>query len=568
MNIQNIRFIKAIQGKDVKIAKEVNKCLKDDPHNHYQALIHIINQGFMPAEKACRLWSDALGIAWMDLNATLFQPHVVALLPKNQAKEMIAIPVYQMGDAVTVATVDPNNKTLDQQLQGIMKRKVSLVFALAEEIFDVIDVQYQSIDVIENLAEKLSINLMPQKTISKEYLEKAAGGNAIKELTSSLMLLAIQENASDIHIEPFEHHISIRFRIDGVLHERTRLEKGVLSPLISRLKIIGGIDITERRRPQDGRVTLELKNKTIGFRLSTVPTIYGEKAVLRVLGQIVAKSIPILEELILSKRNYDWTKRLINTPSGSFFITGPTGSGKTTTLFSALQSINTPDKNIMTIEDPVEYRLPGVNQVQVNSTIDLDFAKVLRSFLRQDPDVILVGEVRDLETAKIATEAALTGHLVFATLHTNDALQAVTRLVDIGVDPFLVGPSLIGVMAQRLARKLCPECKEPYTLSTEEMDNLFEWSGLSPLQLYRHKGCSSCKFTGYSGRLAIHEMLMVSEELRKRVSANAPIEELRETAVKSGYQTMRYDGIKKVIRGLTTLSEIDRIAPWAYDAPV
>jgi len=562
MSIENIGFIKAVKDKDVKIAREVNRCLKEDPTNHYSALIHIINQGLMPAEKACRLWSDCLGIALIDLNATLFQPHIVALLPKRRARELTAIPIYQMGDAVTVAAVDPKNNKLHQSLEKTMKRKISLVFALAEDIFDVIDVQYQSIDLIENLAEDVSINLLTTKTISKESLEKIAGSDAIKKLTRSLMLLAIQQNASDIHIEPFEHHISIRFRIDGVLHERSRLEKCVLSPLTSRLKIIGGIDITERRRPQDGRITLELTNKTIGFRLSTVPTIYGEKVVLRVLGQIVAKNIPLLEELLLSKKNYDWAKRLINTPSGSFFITGPTGSGKTTTLFSALQSINTSEKNIMTIEDPVEYRLPGINQVQVDSVIDLDFAKVLRSFLRQDPDVILVGEVRDLETAKIATEASLTGHLVFATLHTNDALQAVTRLVDIGVDPFLVGPSLIGVIAQRLVRKLCPECKELYTLTVEEMDNLFEWKGLSPLQIYKETGCSNCRFTGFNGRLAIHEMLMVSDELRKLVSENAPIEALRQTAINNGYQTMRYDGIKKVIRGLTTLSEIDRVAPF------
>ncbi len=562
MSIKNMGFIKAMESRDVSVAREVNRYLKDHPEDHYHALLHIIDLGLMPPQTACRLWSDCLGVAWIDLNATLFQPPIVALLSKKLARELNAIPVYRMGDAVTVAAADPTNKALHRQLETTMKIKVSLVFALAEEISDVIDVQYQSVDFIENLAEVSSINLPVKKTIGKAYLEEAAGSDAIKELARSLMLLAMQQNASDIHIEPFEHHISIRFRIDGVLHERTRLEKGVLHPLLSRLKIIGGTDITERRRPQDGRVTLKLKNKTVGFRLSTVPTVNGEKAVLRVLGQVQAKSIPLLEELTLSKRNYDWAKRLINTPSGAFFITGPTGSGKTTTLFSALQSINSPEKNIMTIEDPVEYRLPGINQVQVNSSIDLDFATVLRSFLRQDPDVILVGEVRDLETAKIATEAALTGHLVFATLHTNDALQAVTRLVDIGVDPFLVGPSLIGVMAQRLVRKLCPDCKEMYTLSAGEMDGLFEWEGLSPLQLYRHNGCAGCRFTGYNGRLAVHEMLMVSEELRKLVSENAPVDMLRRAAIESGYQTMRYDGIKKAIRGLTTLDEIDRVAPF------
>lgn len=562
MTIQNQAFITTVGQDDLKIAKEIHRCLKES-QDHYHVLLHIIEQGLMPVEAACKLWSDSLGIAWIDLDATLFQPQIVALLSKKLAKEFAAIPVYQMGEAVTVAMVDPKNKDLLQKLELAMKQKISPVFALEEDIADVIEVQYQSVDFLENLAEDSSMMIPAKKTISKEDLQKIAGSQAIVDFTRSLLLLAVKQNASDIHVEPFEYHVAIRFRIDGVLHDRLRLTPNMLSPLISRLKIIGGLDITERRRPQDGRVSLELKNRVIGFRLSTVPVIYGEKAVLRLLGQVQAKNIPLLEELVLSKKNYDWAKRLINTSSGAFFITGPTGSGKTTTLFSALQSINSTEKNIMTIEDPVEYRLHGINQVQVNSAIDLGFAKVLRSFLRQDPDVILVGEVRDLETAKIATEAALTGHLVFATLHTNDALQAVTRLVDIGVDPFLVGPSLIGVMSQRLVRKLCPECRIPYTLSTEEMNELFEWDGLTPLQLYHHKGCQSCRFTGFSGRVAIHEMLMVSEELRKLVSTNATVQEMRLAARRSGYQTMRYDGVKKVIRGLTTLEEIDRIVPYA-----
>ena len=561
MTIQNKPFILTVGKDDMKIAKEINRCLKES-QDHYNVLLHIIEQGLLPADEVCRLWADSLNIAWIDLNATLFQPKIVASLPKELAKKLSAIPVYQMGGAVTVAMVDPKNSEQLQKIEAALKQKVSPVFALEEDISDVIEVQYQSVDFLENLAEDSSMRIPAKKIISKDDLHKIAGEKAVVDFARSLLLLAIKQNASDIHIEPFEYHTAIRFRIDGVLHDRIRLDLSMLSPLISRLKIIGGLDITERRRPQDGRIPLELKNRTIGFRLSIVPVIFGEKAVLRVLGQVQAKNIPLLEELVLSKKNYDWAKRLITTSSGAFFITGPTGSGKTTTLFAALQSINSSEKNIMTIEDPVEYRLPGINQVQVNSSIDLGFAQVLRSFLRQDPDVILVGEVRDLETAKIATEAALTGHLVFATLHTNDALQAVTRLVDIGVDPFLVGPSLIGVMSQRLVRKLCPECKEPYTLSPEEMDELFDWEGLLPLKLYRQTGCQSCRFTGYNGRVAIHEMLIVSEELRKLVSTNAPVQDLRIAARRSGYQTMRYDGIKKVIRGLTTLEEVERVVPF------
>lgn len=319
------------------------------------------------------------------------------------------------------------------------------------------------------------------------------------------------------------------------------------------------MDIGERRRPLDGRISLELSTKSIDFRVSTTPSIYGEKAVLRILGKTKASQIPDIEDLYLSRQIYLNMKKLITSPNGVVFITGPTGSGKTTTLFSAIKYINNPELNIMTIEDPIEYRLPGITQIQTNKKIGLDFATVLRSALRQDPDVLLIGEIRDIETAKIATEAALTGHLVLSTLHTNDAIQAVTRLIEIGVEPFIVGPSIIGVIAQRLVRKICEKCKEPYKPSREILDRIFEWEGNENVTFYHGKGCDVCKGIGYKGRIAVHEMVMVNEKLRDMILRKSTNFELKKAALENNFQSMWYDGIKKVFRGLTTLEEVERV---------
>lgn len=561
MSISNPGFIDDIRSKNDELATLVDRCIGVEP-DHYHVLLQVIQSRILPYDKTCKIWSDNLGIAWVDLKSTLFQPDVVDLLPRETAIEVGAIPLYQMGDVVTVAMVDPKSVQLVDRLAKNIGHKISPVFALMDEIRDAVEVQYHSVEELENLyADMELVSSSLGKEISKADLEKTSGKKAIIEFARGLLLLAVKENASDIHIEPYEYHVHVRFRIDGVLNHRFTFASDVLAPLLSRYKVMGKMNITERRRPQGGRIVLNFKTKTINLRVSTVPTVYGEKMVLRILGQILKKNIPILESLHLSKKIYTWAKELIYNPNGSFFITGPTGSGKTTTLFSALQKINTPEKNIMTIEDPVEYRLPGINQVQVEHEIGVNFPSVLRAFLRQDPDIILIGEIRDLETAQIATQASLTGHLVFATLHTNDAIQAVTRLVEIGVDPFLVGPSLIGVMSQRLVRCLCENCKESYVLDEAQMDHLFEHDGSQSLMLYRAKGCQRCRFTGFNGRLAIHEMIMVSNELRVLVTENAPVEKLRKTARESGYMSMHYDGIKKAIRGLTSLEEVERVCP-------
>ena len=560
--IMNNGFIDHLRTQHPDTFEQIRHTL-DQNRDHYQILAYCIrNRTPLPPDRMACLWADNLGLARIDMNTTLFDPAVVMRIPRDFAKKWILIPVYQLGGAITVAMADPANPALVRETETLLGAPVSPVFALKNEILDAIEIQHRSSEEIGDLARGLDASFFAgDREISTSDLKKQASTDTVIRFTDAILYMAIRENASDIHIEPLEDFVLLRYRIDGVLGERIRFARELLLPVVSRIKILSGMDITERRKPQDGRLGLDLKTQSIGFRVSTVPTINGEKTVLRVLGQARKRNIPRLEELYFSRRIYAWCKHLIHSPNGAFFITGPTGSGKTTTLFSALQTINEPGKNIMTIEDPVEYRLPGINQVQVNPAIDLGFPQILRSFLRQDPDVILVGEIRDLETAKIATEAALTGHLVFATLHTNNAIQAVTRLVEIGVEPFMVGPSLIGIVAQRLVRKLCPQCKQAYTMTEREMDELFEWQGLEPLTIYRATGCVHCNHTGYQGRLAIHEMILVDETIRKMVVGNAPIEELQKAATAAGYQSMRYDGLKKVIRGLTSLEEIERTVP-------
>lgn len=562
---ENKPFLDEVVKRNLIPEKEVMRIVAAH-HDHYQVLLHIIHDGLMRQPDACRLWADMLGVALVDLDETLIQPEAIELMSKSFAMENVVIPLYQMGGVVTVAMADPLNESIIKGVEKHLKAKISVVFSMAEDILDAIDIQFIDRTVLEAISGRFDVSKMAiNKEIGKADLEEMAGDNAIVELGQSLMLLAIKDSASDIHIEPMERNIIIRFRVDGVLSERLRLSRDLMAPLTSRIKIISGMDITERRKPQDGRATVDLANRSLSFRVSTAPTIYGEKIVLRLLGQMQKRNIPQLEELFFSKEIYGWIKLLIQAPSGAFFITGPTGSGKSTTLFSSLQRVNTSELNIMTIEDPVEYRLEGANQVQVNPAVGLTFSTALRAFLRQDPDIILIGEIRDIETAKIATEAALTGHLVFSTLHTNDAIQAVTRLVEIGVEPFLVGPSLIGVMSQRLVRRVCESCKEIYSLPKEDIERLFIWDGVTDVKMWRGKGCARCRFTGYKGRIGIHEMILVDEELRRLVVANAPLAELKKAAVNGGYKTMRYDGIKKALRGLTTLKEVEEatFSPYA-----
>jgi len=377
---------------------------------------------------------------------------------------------------------------------------------------------------------------------------------------NSIFLQAIEQDASDIHIEPQEQQIRVRYRIDGMLREVMTLPGKIRSAVISRVKIMSEMDIAEKRVPQDGRIQLRLGSREIDLRVSTLPTVYGEKIVTRLLDKGSMKSYKI-ENIGFEPVNFKRFANALKSSYGMILITGPTGSGKTTTLYAALNEINTVDKNIITIEDPVEYMLEGINQTQVNTKAGMTFAAGLRAILRQDPDIIMVGEIRDGETAEIAVKAATTGHLVLSTLHTNDSAGAIARLVDMGIEPFLVASSVLAAVAQRLARLICPECRQAYELAPNAPERVF--IGVAhdkPVTLYRGAGCSNCGNTGYKGRLAIHEVLPVTAGLRQLILRNAPADEIKQKAVAEGMVTLKMDGIQKAMKGMTTIEEVMRVA--------
>ena len=378
----------------------------------------------------------------------------------------------------------------------------------------------------------------------------------IVKLVNSLLHTAVKERASDVHLEPFERDVRVRFRIDDVLYEPTKpLPKSIQASLVSRVKIMGHLNIAEKRLPQDGRIRLKIAGADYDVRLSTLPVTYGERVVMRLLPR--TQDLTDLERLGFDADQLESMERLISRPNGIVLVTGPTGSGKTTTLYGSLARINTTDKNIVTIEDPVEIQLPGIGQIEVNSKVGLSFASGLRSVLRQDPNVILVGEIRDLETAEIAIQASLTGHLVFSTLHTNDAASAITRLVDMGVEPFLVGSSLVAVLAQRLVRLLCTECKSPHEATAEELREI-GIDDSSNVEIFGPEGCPACNYTGYHGRLGIFELMHVDDEIRALVSQNIDSKTIRNTAMRKGMHTLRSDGARKVLAGRTSVSEVLR----------
>ncbi len=558
---KNPLFIELLTSRGIVSDDAVRRLLRRYHDDVFAVLMHLVRMNPHQKTLLARMWGDSMGIAHVDLNKTLFQRDVVQKLPEAFARKHHIILLYQFGDAITAATADPVNHLMLGEAQAILGCPVSPVFSFPDDIEAAIEVEYKSEQQLRDLSSRIvtdSVVIEDISELTRDELQKIAGSQAVVEFVQGLLLLGVREGASDIHIEPGEDKVRIRFRVDGVLQEKSKLEKTLLPPLVSRLKILADLNITEKRRPQDGRLCLTLPNRTIDFRFSSVPTSYGEKVVLRVLGQMETKDVPDLTDLLFSRANFDALERVMAIPYGIFFVTGPTGSGKTTTLFSMLKHFNKPGVNITTIEDPIEYRLPGINQIQVNAAVDLDFPAALRAFLRQDPDVILVGEVRDIETAEIACRAALTGHMVLATLHTNNAVQALTRLNDMGVQPYMVAPSMVGVLAQRLVRKICDHCREEYTPDPEAIQRVLAVDG-QEVTFHRGRGCVQCSDTGYSGRIAIHELIVINNDIRSQIASGASLMEVHQSAVRAGFHSMRYDGMKKVLRGLTTIEEIQRV---------
>ncbi|MEM8867569.1 MAG: GspE/PulE family protein [Verrucomicrobiota bacterium] len=524
---------------------------------------YLIKESIIEKEIGCRIWSTRIGYAYVDPISTIISNGAVASLPMEIARKANVMPLYEIEESITVAMPDPTDTTLIGRLSGITGLTVSPVFCLSYEVADAIELHYSNEKSVQEQIAMLERGQgLKIADMSPEELAALSESESVASLVESLLFLAIKERSSDIHIEATSSLSHIRFRIDGKLQSMFKVNANIHAPLTSRIKILSDLDIAETRFPQDGRFSIRIGSGDVNFRVSVIPTIYGEKIVLRILAFTGKKDFKTLDQMLVSKVILEPIKQVIRSPNGMVFVTGPTGSGKSTTLYAALQEINTPEVNITTIEDPVETRMDGVNQSQANSKIGLEFSTLLRSLLRQDPDVILVGEVRDLETAKIATEAALTGHLVFATLHTNNAIQAVTRLVEIGIERYMVAPSILGVVAQRLAAKICEDCKRSYTLEREAINNLFyDTEGMDPPIFYRGKGCPICRQTGYRGRIAFHELLLISEEIREIISAGGNDMMIAEEAMKGGYRPLRYDGLKKALLGFTTIDEVERLAP-------
>jgi len=484
-------------------------------------------------------------------------------LPINYAKRYQLLPVGHDGDTVVLAIADPSALGAVDDVRLLLRRPVRVIVAPGATIVDAINRAYDlasgsASQLMDDLDEE-RLDLVATELEEPRDLLDADDEAPIIRLVNSLLFQAVKDRASDIHIEPFERDLTVRFRIDGILYDIISPPKRFQPVISSRVKIMAGLNIAEKRLPQDGRIRIRLAGRDVDIRVSTVPTAHGERVVMRLLDR--SSTILQLEELGLTGHKLEVVSQLIRQPHGIVLVTGPTGSGKTTTLYAALSKINTIDKNIITIEDPIEYQLHGVGQIQVNPKIDLTFAGGLRSILRQDPDVIMVGEIRDVETAKIAIQAALTGHLVFSTLHTNDSCGAVTRLLDMGMEPFLVSSSLIAVMAQRLVRRVCPTCRIAYTPSLEEVRQL----GMSSDRfegetVYRAgPGCQDCKKTGYRGRTGIHELLVIDDEIRNLVMKNADSASIRRIATAKGMSTLREDGADKLVAGITTADEVLRV---------
>jgi len=510
----------------------------------------------------CSALAEAYGVPYAPLTPKLCDPAVVELLPRDFLEEYVILPLFKVHDTLTVALSEPSNVFVIEEIQRLSDCHVQVVCATAKDIHstlqnylpaanvfvidDIIDdAVLEDFAMIENLPEDIT------------DLEEVAGQSPVVKLVNYLIYSAVHENASDIHIEPDEKKLRVRYRVDGQLYEKIRPPHQMHAAIVSRIKIMAELDIAQRRLPQDGSIHVLVQSKPVDLRVSVMPGVYGEKVVIRVID--FRKMLTNLESLGFSYENLQMFKKVLNHPNGIVLVTGPTGSGKNTTLYAGLSELNGEQVNICTVEDPVECNIHGINQFEVHDMTGFSFSSALRSLLRQDPDVIMVGEIRDRDTANIAVQAALTGHLVLSTLHTNDAPGAITRLIDLGVPSYLVSASLIAVLAQRLVRKICPNCKEQYEPSHSIRRTAAQWAG-QEIAFYRGMGCKKCRNSGYIGRIAIHELFIPDDKVLDMITQDVPLKQLRSAAVENGMIPLYIDGIQKVKAGITTIDEILRVA--------
>ncbi len=540
--------------------QQLKQAQEEEKHLGIRLRKVLVKMGYICEEDLVEFLSSKLGLPRIELNNYLIDPKIIELVPEELARKYELIPILKIGDRLTCAIVDPWNIFALDDLRARTNLIIEPAMATEDEIKQALDQYYGTKGTVEEVIKsideaKLGIKETGEADLKK--LEEISEEPAVIKLVNLIIMKAVKERVSDIHIEPEEDMLKTRFRIDGMLREETSAPKHLQSVIISRIKIMANLDIAERRKPQDGRFTIKMEGRDIDVRVSSVPTIYGENMVLRLLD--VSSALSGLNQLGFSREALERYQKLILRPHGIILVTGPTGCGKTTTLYASLDKINTPEKNIITIEDPVEYKLRGIRQIQVNPKVDLTFANGLRSILRQDPNVVMVGEIRDFQAAEIAIQAALTGHLVFSTLHTNDAATAVTRLLDMGMEPFLVSSSVIGVLAQRLVRTICQDCKEEYIPTEEELRDIGLLEERAGIKFWRGKGCSNCMDSGYKGRIGIFELMIPTESICNLIISKAPTEEIRKKAIASGMVTLKEDGIQKIKQGFTSVEEVLRM---------
>ncbi len=525
----------------------------------------LVRLGYASSEEVMRAMAQEHSLDYVNLSEVVIPPAVVELVPESVARENAILPMAKDDGALKVIVSDPLDYDTQDKLRFILNCKVEIALAPRESILEAINRHYgqtegESADSMLQEFTDTAIDATQTETELDKDDESIGEDDApIVRFVHLLISEAVQLRASDIHVEPFEDRVRVRYRIDGMLVERDSPPKRLLGALLSRIKILAKMDIAERRRPQDGRIKISVGKKQLDLRVSVLPTNHGQSVVMRILDK---ESIRVgLRQLGMSEEAMRTFRSLIRRPNGIILVTGPTGSGKTTTLYAALNELNRPDRKIITAEDPVEYYLPGINQVEVRHNIGLDFAKIIRSMLRQAPNVILVGEMRDSETAEMGIQASLTGHLVFSTLHTNDAPSAITRMVDMGVPAYLVASSVMAVLAQRLVRLVCTKCKQPYTPS----DSVLEAAGITPEiaakgVFMRGKGCAHCQKSGFRGRMGIYELMLMTSKIREATFQQRSTQDIRKMAIAQGMRTLYSDGIAKVLKGITTVEEVYRVA--------
>ena len=533
-------------------SEQVHEALGEGRRSGETLIRIVLRKKLLDERTVLKFLEEEMGVPHVTLSSYLIDQKTLDIIPAVLVKKYNVVPLFLVERTLSVAISDPFDIKAIDELRKKTKYNIEVMFAPPSEIQQAIIQYYGVSGTLQEVLSSLKSPEAAKKVLPITAMEEAP----ITKLVNLLIIQAAQEKASDIHIEPEENRTRVRYRIDGIMHEVSSPPSHLHNPLVSRIKVMSKLDIAESRVPQDGRFEYNFEGREIDVRVSTYPTIYGEAVVMRLLDKQTV--ILDMKELGFSELNLKRFQETVKRPYGIILVTGPTGSGKTTTLYATLNTINTPERNIVTVEDPVEYELPGIRQSQINPKAGLVFSNALRSMLRQDPDIILVGEVRDLETARVAIEAALTGHLVFSTLHTNDAVGALTRLTDMGVEPFLTSSSVAAVIAQRLVRKICENCKVPVELSKDVYASIDYFKGKSTV-FYHGKGCKSCRGTGYKGRTAILELLVMNDKLKELVLEKVSSVKMKKEALNTGMKTLREDGLLKVERGITTLDEVLRV---------